>query len=695
MIRVQGPDGFSIEFPADTSQDVIRNVMSQRYGAPEAKQDPAMALPSDTSLAADPIRAQVDRERAETLFNNPALFERQKMGYARRILQGPTMGLADEVIAGFSAPFEMIKRGTFNPIRGYEFAKAQEDAAYDEARERQGILGTAAEIGGGIVGGTAIAKGLQAAPAAVTKAGQIAQSILGGLRGSGNIGTRLGTAAGGGALYGGLSGIGEGRGVEDRLAQGATGALVGGALGGALQGVAEVAKPTLGWVSASMDPKGFAQRQLARGISESRRDARDIIRDVADARAAGQPFTVADAMGKAGQKQLSVVVRNPGEGSTRATDFLDARQGAQGRRLQSFLAEGLDASQTAQQARAAQTEARNAAADVNYAAARGSAGTVDPSKAIAAADDFLQPGAMRLMSPQSGIADDSVSSLVGRARSYLTDGNSVLSDFNSALRVKVDLDGMIDNARPAAQSKLIPIRNALDDALAAASKPYANARNTFREQSKAIKALDTGRTLATRGRSEDTIPTFQGMTAPEQASARIGYADPLIEKIQGARIGTNKAADFTAMGVDDELRAFAAPGRADLLMSRIGRENTMFDTRARAMGGSQTSDNFSDNAAMAVNPEIVSNLLSGNWVSAARNIVSRSGDFLGGNTEKVRDELSRYLLMTGNAQNLPADLAKAIATKAKRDEIANRILRGAYAGTGSATSQAQGQARTK
>jgi hypothetical protein len=689
MIRVQGPDGFSIEFPADTSQDVIRNVMSQRYGAPEAKQDPAMALPSDTSLAADPIRAQVDRERAESLFNNPQSFNRSRTGIARQILQGATMGAADEVLAAATTPFEMIKRGTFNPIKGYEYAKAAEDASLEDARERGGVTGMIAEAIGGAGSGMGIAKAIQAAPAAVSGAGKLAQTLLGGLRSTGNVGTRVGTAIGSGALYGGLTGFNEGSGAS-RLSGAGTGALVGGALGGTLQGVGELAKPTLGWVSASMDPKGFAQRQLARGISESGKDARDIVREVAEGQQAGQPFAVADAMGKAGQKQLSVVVRNPGEGSTMATDFLDARQGAQGRRLQSFIAEGLDAPQTAQQARAAQTAARNAAADVNYAAARGSAGTVDPSKAIAAADDFLQPGAMRLMSPQSGIADDSVSSLVGRARSYLTDGNSVLSDFNSALRVKVDLDGMIDNARPAAQSKLIPIRNALDDALAAASKPYANARNTFREQSKALDALDTGRTMATRGRSEDTIPTFQGMTAPEQASARIGYADPLIEKIQGARMGTNKAADFTAMGVGDELRAFAAPGRADPLMSRIGRENTMFDTRARAMGGSQTADNQSDNMAMAVNPEIVSNLLSGNWISAARNIVSRAGDNLGGNTAQVRKELAQMLLKTGDAKDLPKQIVDAVIAEQKRRQVSGAAFRGLFAGGGGAAGNVSG-----
>jgi hypothetical protein len=693
MIRVQGPDGFSIEFPADTSQDVIRNVMSQRYGAPEAKQDPAMALPSDTSLAADPVRAQIDRERAETLFNNPALFEKQKAGIGRRILQGATMGFADEAIAAASTPLEMIRRGTLNPVKGYEFAKAQEDAALDEARDRQGILGAAAELGGGVMGGLGVAGGVQRAPEAASAAGRFAQTMLGGLRGPGNVASRIGAGIGSGAVYGGVAGVGEGSGLEDRLTKGAQGAAIGGVLGGGLQGIAEVAKPTLGFVSASIDPKGFAQRQLARGISESGKDARDIVREVAEAQRAGQPFSVADAMGNAGQRQLSVVARNPGEGRTMAVDFLDGRQAGQGRRIANMLSEGLDATKSAAQARTEMEAARKAGANVNYGAARDAAGAVDPSGAIAKADEFLSPGVSGMMSPRANIADDSVESAVRRARSYLTDGKSVLTDFNAALRAKQELDAMIEGARPTTQRQLIPIRNALDDALAATSQPYANARNTFREQSKAIDAIDTGRNMSMRGRTEDTIPAFQAMNPDQQAAARIGYADPIIERMQGGAMGVNKAREFTSDAARAELPAFAVPGRADPMIRGLGRENTMFETRAQALGGSRTADNLSDNAAMGVSPEIISNLLSGNVLTAAKNAAVRSADTLSGNTAKVREELARYLLMTGNAQNLPADLAKAVARQIKRDELANRILRGAYAGTGSASSQSQ--ARTK
>jgi hypothetical protein len=628
----------------------------------------------------------VARERAELLFNDPRAFDAGRMGIARRAFQGATMGFGDEAIAALSTPIEMVKRRTLNPAEAYRYAKAQEDEALKEAQSRQGILGTAAEIAGSVGSGIGIARGVQAAPEAASRTGQLAQALLGGMRGPGNVASRVGTAAGSGALYGAVQGAGEGSGLEDRAQKALMGAGIGALAGGAVQGVGEVGKRTLGFVGASMNPEGYAQGQVARAVSESGRTPNQIAQEMADAAAAGQQFTVADALGNAGQNQLSVVARNPGAGRQQTVEFLDARQAGQGRRLSNLLAEGLDAPRSAAQTRSEMEAARTAGANINYGAARNAAGVVDPTRAIAAADDFLSPGVSGMMSPRANIADDSVESAVRRARSYLTDGNSVLTDFNAALRSKMELDAMIDNARPTVQRQLIPIRQALDDALAAASQPYANARNTFREQSRAIDAIDEGRNMAMRGRTEDTIPRFQSMTPDQQAAARVGYADPLIERMQGAPMGTNKARDFTSDAARVELPAFSAyqgpamPGRADQLTRGIDRENIMFETRRQAMGGSQTADRLADNAAVAVSPEIFSNLASGNFGAAARNLLIRSGDNLGGNTPAVREQMARILLRTGNNGDLEAVLRRTIRSEEMRRQFMAALLRGAQSG---------------
>lgn len=640
----------------------------------------------DAPAPDDPVKAEVRGELDAMKAKGMPV----EAGYARQIVQGMSQGSADEILAGMMTPIEMIRRGTFDPRKGYDYAKAREDIVLENARKEGGVVGTGLEIAGGVGSGMSVARGAAAAiPEAASGVAGVVRALLSGGRAGQGAAARVGTSAGGGAVYGGVQGFNEGSGVEDRLQKAGVGAGIG-ALGGAVvQGAAEAGKKTLGFIGAQVNPTGYAERQVARAISESGRPAADIGADVLAGGAAGQPFTVADALGNPGQRMLSMVTRNPGEGRTRAVEFLDARQAGQGRRMANIVADGLDAPQTANQTRQGLTVARDVAADVNYGAARGSAGAVDPTRAIAAADDFLQPGVTRMMSPQSNIADDSVEAVVRRARGYLTDGNSVLTDFDAALRAKRELDRLID-LNPKVR-ELYPIRNGLDDALAATSKPYANARDTFRRQSQAIEAVDTGRDMAQRGRSEDVIQAFNGMTPEQQAAARVGYADPLIERMQGGGVGVNKAREFTSDAMRAELPVVAAPGRAPSMMERIGRENTMFETRATAMGGSKTADNLSDNAAAAVNPEIITNLASGNIPAALRNLVVRSGDNLGGNTPRVREEIARILLANGRDPALTDMLGRAVTSEARARQVAQALLRGVYGGAGAGTANVTSQ----
>jgi hypothetical protein len=458
----------------------------------------------------------------------------------------------------------------------------------------------------------------------------------------------------------------------------------------------------MGWASATVNPEGFAQRQLARALSESGMTPSRVAQEVAAGNAAGQPYTIADALGNPGQRMLSSVARAPGTGRTQTVDFLDARQGDQGRRLAAILSEGFDAPQTAAQTRAAMETARGNAANVNYGAARAQAGAVDVTPAITEADNFLQPGVTRMLNPGNNIADDTVEAAVRRARAFLTDGRSQITDFSGAQRAKMELDAMIEGARPTVQRQLIPIRNALDNALATSSPPYAQARNQFRQQSQAIEAIDTGRAAATRGRTEDTTAAFAGLGPDAQQGFRVGYVDPLIEKMQGPAAGVNKARDFTSLSAEAELPYFAAQGpgrsqnvaatRPQEMMAGIGRENRMFETRAAATGGSKTADNLADMQSTGVDPVgIISNLASGTiggYGAALRNLMGRSSGTLSGYTPQVREQLAR-LLLAGDGTTLEPMLRQIAGNDEARRRILASYLSGALAGTGQGQSSAR------
>jgi hypothetical protein len=142
---------------------------------------------------------------------------------------------------------------------------------------------------------------------------------------------------------------------------------------------------------------------------------------------------------------LSGIARSPGDMRQQIQEQLQRRQAGQGRRIQNALVEGFGTPQTQQQTEAALTSLRRADADVNFADTRQSAGSVDPTGAIARADEFLGTAGSL---PRTNIADDSVEGTVRRARALLTDGNNIVSDFNTAFRAKVELDDMIERGSP-------------------------------------------------------------------------------------------------------------------------------------------------------------------------------------------------------------------------------------------------------
>lgn len=576
-------------------------------------------------------------------------------GVTRRLAQGATFNFADEALAGLSTPLEMIKRGTLDPREGYSYAKAREDLILDDARKNTGALGTAAEIGGGVgAGAGALRAGLTFARGLAPNAGLLGRSAA---------------SAGDSAAFGALAGAGDGNSMRERFNNALLGGAVGGSIGLVAPGLTSLAgqaiSPIVSNIQARFNPERFARGQVARAVEESGLTPNQISLDMVQAANEGQgAYTLADALGNAGQRMLATTTRSPGRARTDVLEFLDQRQAGQGRRLSSALAEGFDAPQTAAQTETRLAAQRSADADAAYGTARQQAGSVNVTPAIEEIDRTLQPGVSRIFNPQSNIADDSIEATLRRARGLLTDGRSQVSRFEEAFRVKTELDNMIDNARPTMQRVLIPVRNALDRQLEQASGPYAAARNQFRQQSQAIDAVGEGRGAAMRGRTEDVIPTYATMRPDQQAAYRAGYVDPLIAQTQGAAFGANKARPLINDAFADEA-AVMAPGNA-MMQRRIGRENTMFQTRHASTGNSKTAENLNDDAAMGVNPTLVTQLLSGNWSGALRTSLAAGQNALTGNTAQVRQAVADILLQRG-ANMSPAALQRLV------DETTQRI----------------------
>lgn len=660
--RIDVPGMGVVEFPDGMSDDQIASAIKANMGG--------TPTPAPTATAPDPYKAAAQQE-FDTLKAKGVPVE---ASYADRLAHGMTLGGSDEILAGLATPVEMIKRGTFNPVEAYKHAKAWQDVRLEDASKRQGALGSVAELGGGLFTGAGLAgQGVTLVP----KAAGIARRIAGfGAEGAG---------------YGGVTGfLDGGNSLDERLsgaAQGAgTGALIGAALPAATGAAGAALSPVISNIRARMNPTGAAAGQVMRAVSESGRPIGDVVSDVTAAAREGQPqYSVADALGNAGQRLLSTVSRNPGEGRTQVVNFLENRQAGQGKRVANTLAEGFQAPVTPEQARESMLAARSASADKEYGAVRGGANPVDLTSTIAKIDDTITPGVNQIANPGSNIADDSIESVLRRFRARLTDGKSMQTDFTSIQRTWDDLGDAIGRAARAGENNkvrlLTQVKAELAQAMEAGSSGFRQANANFRARSKVIDALDEGKIAATRGRTEDTIPAFRAMNPQQQEAYRIGYADPLIAQTQGAAVGVNKARPFTSDAFRAESQAVAPLTTGNQMARRLSREQTMFETGAQALGGSKTADNLADNARRVDSPWVIAHLLRGNIGAAASLAVGRAENILHGSTQKVRSEIAKLLLQSGPNPSLQKDLARESISMERRRKIANALLRGAVTGT--------------
>lgn len=644
--------------------------------APESDID---AYVSSEGVTLDDLRGQPKPDR----FQQAAIDEQASLkakgidyggGLTRRLAHGATLGADSTILAALETPLEMIKRRTFNPVEGYNFAKAREDQIMSDARENTGALGTAAEVLGGGVSGAGLASGgLTTARFLAPEAGLLARS---------------GASAADAAGLGAFSGAMEGDGLEERGSNAVKGGLVGGILGGATPSVlgllGAAASPFVSNIRARANPEGFARSQVARGVSESGMTPAQIANEIRTAAGEGQGmFTAADAMGNAGQRLLATTARSPGQARTDVVNFLDNRQAGQGRRISNALAEGFDSPQTAAQTEARLTAQRGAAADAEFGAVRNDAGRVDVVPSINNIDRVIGTGPGQALQA----TNDSVEGALRPFRERLSRVNP--DDFEAVQRIRFD---MADAAQSARQSGLGNrarlIGNAvreLDNAMEGASPGFRQANLNFAQASRDIDAVGQGRTAALRGRTEDILPQFQTQSPQGQAAFRAGYVDPLIAQTQGAAFGANKARPLINDAFADEAAAMA-PGNP-LMQRRIARENTMFQTRNAATGNSKTAENLNDDAAFGVDPTVIGNLVTqvgtGNFSGALRTMLGAGQNLMSGNTPAVRQAVADILMTRGgnvNAAQFERMLNETVQRIQRVQQIARSIGRGAAGG---------------
>lgn len=583
---------------------------------------------------------------------------------ARGALDTATFGLSDELRGVI---------GAIDPNDTYQGAR--DDQRYRAALDRAHYPGArlAGQVAGGITAGLATAGPIDDA-----------LRLVPGLR-SGGAAARMGRGALAGGLEGAAYGAGSGDEFDDRFSQALTYGGLGAAAGAAIPTTAEIVRRLV------LRPAGGML-----GIGNQSRAANSVIRALEDAgmtpdqiddalrRAAAEGqdvFSVADVLGHTGRRSLAGVASQPGRARTLAEDALTGRQADQSTRLAQFVEEAMGADDTAAQTATANRVARGVEGNLNYGAARANAQPVDVRNVLSVIDDRIGP------MDNTTIAGDGVDAALRNWRQRLAgtlqEGDDALpaelSDFGRVAGVRSDLSDAIEVASRAGRNnearELRRVLNALDEALEEASPDYAQARDSYAAASRVMEASDAGRSAnAPRVRYEDVMDRWNAMSPEERQAFRVGYADRDLGAIEGARDSRNMAGQLFNNTRQRQNYGLMADD-ADLFFRRVGREDTMSETRNAALSGSRTAELLADQAAAnGEDISIIGNLLAGRPATAAGQVLGRAYNAAQGQNEATREIIARALLSRN-----PGEISRIIAP-AQRNEAVNRLIAGLVRG---------------
>lgn len=700
--RVTVDDSFE-SLPADqqqaTVEEIAKTLGGSQSAAPVPQQDNSTVVPGKTDTGVGRLITGAPADPRDSLAGRVDAF-------GRGVADTLSFGLADEAAAQMKSGPLSVQRppdeyynsglyaGAYNPLGAVArvlnapFASDTKNADYDKAladeravnasdEQNRGGYRIAGQITGGVAGGVGLAKsGLSATANAIE-------------RGAG-LGRVAAVGAGEGAALGAAQGFGSGEGgFLNRLQSGGIGALVGLGTGAVAPyvtaGAGSFLRSLLAPITSRLNPVPAANRAIGTAMQRAGITADDVANSIQSAIDDGQQgYAVADAVGNAGQRMLSSVARTPNDARQDVVNQLLTRQAGQGERLSNTISEGFAAPDTAAQRAASLTGARDAEANQLYGAARRDAGAVNVSPVLDTIDQTLSPGVNQVVSPRDGIAYDTIEGALARVRNMLSDGNSQVTDFNTLFRAKMDVDDMIQKATNQGANwragALGQVQRQINNALADASPTYRQAAANYSERSGVIDAVDAGTAAASgRTRSADNIAGFNAMSPDQQQAFRAGYADPLITRVEAAASSptTNKARMLMTPKYESEFNSFAAPGMADQLGNRIGREQRMFETMNQAIGGSRTADNLADMADVAnFDPAVLSNLFSGNLKTAAVQAAVRVLNEGKGMPPRVIERIGRSLMETDPqaARNLLTVASSKVTSDTAKRGLATAIL---------------------
>jgi hypothetical protein len=558
-------------------------------------------------------------------------------GYTRRLAQGASMGLADEVVAAAMTPLEMIKRGTFSPIEGYNYAKARENLILNDARDNTGIGGAIAEGVGGLATGGALAKAGMLPTANLAPGASLLKKI--------------GVGGAEGAVLGGIYGAADGEGAGGRAAGAATGAGMGLIAGGAFPAVTQGVSNVYRAIQNSRAGNEIARQtgvspEVMRMLGNTlEADGTLSSRGIANMNRAGSEAMLADA-GPNARAILDTAIQRGGPGGVAAREAIEDRANLSANRIVDSLNRNLGSPQGVTATQSAIREGSAGARDVAYKAAYASpidyaapSGQVledliksrVPASAIRDANALMRLEGHSSRQILAKLGDDgSVTYEVMpdvRQIDYITRALNQAAESGEgagALGGQTTLGRAYQNLSREIRDTLRGQVSAYDDALKVAADPIQRS-----------KAVELGSKLLSPSMTRDAAAqAIKGMTDAERAALAQGMRSNIDDAmarvtrtVQDGNVDAREAIkalkDLSSRANKEKLALAIGEDKANALFADLDRATASFELRASVTENSKTyARQATDRRVKEITqPNAAEKAMQGEPINAVRRIV--------------------------------------------------------------------------
>ena len=606
--------------------------------------------------------------------------------FIRGAAQGATFNLADE-IAGGAAQKKALWQEATNRDRLRAMNEARLAGDWDAFRALQKEI-----MQGGMTAGQQATEQYRQSDTASQEAnpGSFLAGNLGGavatlpITGGASFTARLGQGAGmiprmvagakDAAVYGSAYGAGAGEDIQDRVTGGLAGAVVGGTIGAAVpplvSGVKNLGAPVIDAFSARINPDAYGARKLAERMASDGTDLTQV-----GARMERQPgLSVVDVSGENSRNLLRTITNVSGPAQNRVQTQLRLKQMGQGDRLKDAISRTF-----------ADPDGYLSVKDEIAAIAKREAAPLY-ERAYANPVPFTRELENLLSTPSGKVALQKAVKLAGDEQApfkqwfaNIADDGTVtikrVPDMRAWDYIKRGFDDVIDRETDNITGKMttagravVGLKNKLLRELDDANPAYAQARKVASDGFRMDEALEFGRKAGSMS-AQVVSRKFAAMSEAEKQAARVGYAEAMRKKIDGAGWTHNKVRQL--LGSPEQYRVLRAmsktPGDFKALRSAIFNEARKQKTFDAVRGNSTTARQLADMqeaGGMQEGLGLVRDASTGNiagLINATGNILRR----IGGLTPETADAMAKRL-MTSNPQSARQVIQELQAINARR-----------------------------